>query len=222
MVELYGGGDTARDRQAREWRIARIRRFIKVQLHTREWINVAEIADSCSKEDQSIVPDEKKRTAAYETLACDLLVGDFEENGKSSVLFLCPWSVRARMTPKWLQTLIINFGEDQIPTILDCCWISQRLYKRWLVKHRLPVLARFQPHHVLDGTARDEAAATKALRLHLENFPDLKRFDAVAWCRKQGFKLSDRQFQYRVWPEARGLAGLPKKAASGRKPGPSS
>jgi hypothetical protein len=54
-VQLYGGGERERDRRTRQWRTARIKRFAERQRQTREWINFAEIAEWCSKEDQSIV-----------------------------------------------------------------------------------------------------------------------------------------------------------------------
>ena len=68
------------------WRQARIGRFVTAQRRHREWINFAEIADWCAREDQSIEPDERKRAAAFDRLANDLLAGEFEENGRSRVL----------------------------------------------------------------------------------------------------------------------------------------
>ena len=62
-------------RQARRWRAERIRRFIEKQRFTRNWINFAEIAEWCSKEDHSIVPSREKSLAAFDTLAGDLLAG---------------------------------------------------------------------------------------------------------------------------------------------------
>jgi hypothetical protein len=150
--------DRTRDEQARQrcsaWnerfrRSAFIERFIEAQRVRRNWINFAEIADDRSKEDQSIVPNEAKRTAAYQTLLRDFLAGDFEENGRSRVLFLCSWSAKTRVTRGWLQVLIAifgDFGDDHIRAILDCCWIQRRLFERWLTKHRLGKLpARFLP-----------------------------------------------------------------------------
>jgi len=51
-IHLYGGGDRERDRRTRQWRIARIDRFTQRQRQMCEWINFAEIAEWCSKEDQ--------------------------------------------------------------------------------------------------------------------------------------------------------------------------
>ena len=82
----------------RQWRAARIQRFTQKQQQTREWINFAEIADWCSKEDHSIIPSEDKRAVAFGTLARDLLSGLFEENGRSRVLYLSPATTKARMT----------------------------------------------------------------------------------------------------------------------------
>jgi hypothetical protein len=113
VVPLYRGGDRERDQKTRQWRIARIERFTEKQGRDREWINFAEIAEWCSKEDGSIVSNEEKRAAAFDTLASDLLAGEFEENGRSRVLYLHPYSARARMTRGWLQdALEYNWGQS--------------------------------------------------------------------------------------------------------------
>jgi hypothetical protein len=132
----------------RQWRAARIQRFTQKQQRTREWINFAEIADWCSKEDHSIVPSEDKRAAAFDTLARDLLSGVFEENGRSRVLYLSPATTKARMTRAWLDDVIHhsydnNGGRSEY---LPHCWIPRRLFEGWLARNRLQESpSRFEP-----------------------------------------------------------------------------
>src|SRR5215471_8692120 len=98
--KVVGAMANVRDRQpdprTRHSRIGGIERFKERQRRTREWINVAELAEWCSKEHQSIVPSEQKRAAAFDTLTSDLLAGEFEENGRSRVLYLHPAVARVR------------------------------------------------------------------------------------------------------------------------------
>ena len=62
-----------------------------------------------------------------------------------------------------------------------------------------------------------ETEAINALALLLREKRNLTRADARSWCNEQGFKLSGRQFQNRVWPDAREEAGLDRRAPAGRK-----
>jgi hypothetical protein len=94
--------DGKRAKQARQWRSARMERFAQTQRRERNWINVEEIGELCSELDGSGVPNEAARENAYRNFEHDLLHGDFEENGRSRVLYLHPWTVRTRMTREWL------------------------------------------------------------------------------------------------------------------------
>jgi hypothetical protein len=132
----------------RQWRAARIQRFTEKQRQTREWINFADIADWCSKEDHSIIPSEDKRAAAFDTLARDLLSGVFEENGRSRVLYLHPATTKARMTRAWLDDAIHHSYDNNRARseYLPYCWIQRRLFERWLARNRLQESpSRFEP-----------------------------------------------------------------------------
>src|SRR5262249_34909147 len=76
------------------WRTARIERFTKIQRDKREWINLAEIAEYCSEE-SGVVPNEVAQETTYEKLLSALFEEDFEENGRSQVLYLHPYTTRA-------------------------------------------------------------------------------------------------------------------------------
>lgn len=143
-----------------------VQRFTEKQRHTRNWINFGEIADAYSRE-LSIRPDETARAAAFDALASDLLAGEFEENGRSLVLFLHPTREKhrlpqlpshlvQRMTRPWLRDAIEhnydgNRGRSQY---LPKCWIPRRLFDRWRTKYSQPEsLRRFEPR-VQTGLAR--------------------------------------------------------------------
>src|SRR6266567_5127536 len=135
-IKLYGGGDRERDQRARQWRAARIDRFTETQKHRREWINFKEVAEYCSEE-----------SGIYQKLQRDLLEGDFEENGRSRVLYLHPSTVKAKMTRDWLSGLMEIYDQTTINSqYLAHCWIPREFFDRWLAKHRMqPRPERFEP-----------------------------------------------------------------------------
>jgi hypothetical protein len=136
-----GKGDIREQRKI--WRTNRIASFTANQRRKREWINFAEIADWCSEVDGSVVPNESARASAYEKLQRDLLEGDFEENGRSRVLYLHPWTVKAKMTRQWMENMIETHPRATIRSkYLDHCWLPRNLFQRWLAKHHLPASTR--------------------------------------------------------------------------------
>ena len=106
---LLTAGEANFDRK----REARFEQFLRTQRCRRRWISFHDIADWCSKDGQSPVPDAEKRTVVLEALRDDFWTGDFEENGRSLVLFLGPYSKPKRVTGAWLQEVIeCNYDGD--------------------------------------------------------------------------------------------------------------
>jgi hypothetical protein len=74
-------------------------------------------------------------------------------------------------------------------------------------------LARFKSSH--PSTAKAESDAVKHLASKLKENPNLTKTNAEAECRQ--FKITQRGFRERVWPNARTNAGLSATAPAGRK-----
>ena len=139
-------------------RIKRFERFVEHQRHRREWLNFREIADWLARRENAVVPDKVVRSGAYDLLRDDLLAGDFEEGGKSKVLYLHHRSAVARMTRQQLLAAIEvpTTGSDPDGIIrseyLAHCWMPRRMFERWLSKHEPPPSpARFEPQEAGRG-----------------------------------------------------------------------
>jgi hypothetical protein len=77
-----------------------------------------------------------------------------------------------------------------------------------------------EPQDVHEGSPQrlaGERAAIKALASYLKSHPNITRADATNWLVQERFAVKPRGFQFRVWPEARKLAGLPPIAPAGAK-----
>lgn len=151
--------------RARQWRTSRIERFTERQRSDRQWINFDEITDWCAREDGSIRPDEEKRALAFNTLAEDLRAGEFDEDGRSQVLFLSPNSPKkARMTRDYLTNVIETdfYDEGFRSEFLPFCWVRREMAEQWFEKRRLGKLpTHFEPQRSHDDrpTARHESKA---------------------------------------------------------------
>jgi hypothetical protein len=170
-------------REARQRDEDRIRRFEEVQRHKRNWIKFIEIAEEYSERDGPVAPERAaaEREHAFAMLGHDFLAGNFEENGRSQVLFLFPGVTNRRMTRQRLQDAI-DYNYD-VRSYLENCWITRNRYERWREWHNMGELPpRFRPQKSQNvsraqssnetatikalATAKDETAATKALAAH--------------------------------------------------------
>jgi hypothetical protein len=120
-----------------EKRINSIVGFTRRQRHGRRWINFHDIAEWYAKHSGRL--DAAELDLAYDMLQRDLFFGDFEEGGRSLVLYLNPnLREERRMTRAFLQKIARECTDQEtVRHHLSWCWIPRHLYERWLASHRV-------------------------------------------------------------------------------------
>ena len=126
-------------RKVEEIRARRIEQFKQKQRKLFDWVCFADIADWCARITGDIKPDEERRTLTYSELRKSLTVGDFEQAGRSRVMFLNPATTMAKMTRDRFDLITRAFDGQILNTeYLSCCWIPRDLCQQWFDSRRLP------------------------------------------------------------------------------------
>ena len=150
--------EVERGREARQRDEDRIRRFEEVQRRKRNWIKFTEIAEEYSERDGTVAPEKAaaERERACAMLGHDVLAGNFEENGRSQLLFLLPGFTDRRMTRQRLQDAIdYNYDNRCGRSYLENCWITRNRYELWREWHNLGELPpRFRPQKSQNASRR--------------------------------------------------------------------
>ena len=132
--------------------------------------------------------------------------------------------IRQSVGTKWLAQPKLNFSTSKIKVLSGGDHRSDEfeIRPRWrLIEVWADDIEHLVPSAISEGsgaTVGRENAAIIALASHLRSNRNLTRGEAASWCHQEGFKLSERGFQSRVWPRAREQSVLPAKAPPGRKP----
>jgi hypothetical protein len=152
----------------------------------RRWCSFKEVADWCARERGGSLRNEERRKAAYRDLVSALLEGKFEKNDRSHVLYLAPEIPSAdfreptRLATDWARELLSFYQHDDfIGLVLDHCWSTHDLCRRWFEVQRIdppgdwfsadvpsqPTKSSAQPTMPGSGTPGSDASATVHRRL---------------------------------------------------------
>ena len=136
-----------------------IARFAERQRIKKRWIALIDLIAWCAQSTTAASNDEEARArdVAYRRLAESILRGEFEQSGRSKVLYLDTLvtsdgaSSRCRLTRNQFK---ITFDVAAMPpapslplTVLNCCWLPSDIARRWLESHGYRWAPHFEPAH---------------------------------------------------------------------------
>ncbi len=197
----------------------------------RNWLSLKEIAQAYARRPGTLEHDPEKFKAAVARLRQCIHEGRFNDRpGRCRIADVSDRQYEGfRYDRKWA------VDPDYFSRMVgyDDLWMSRADCVAWFARWGIPLPAELGlplPSADAPSAAAREAVdasgnasnvedhAVEALKLVLQGDKNLKRKDAQEWLGRNGYVVSDRGFQYRVWPNARKLAGLSTKARSGPKP----
>jgi hypothetical protein len=145
-----------------------------VQRLTHDWLYFGEIAAWCARQGNTDIDlKPAKWRSAIDQLGDSIVNKEFDREGQSRVLYLHPYSTRARMTNTWLIELrrLWPFIAHDAPVgtvdvlreqYLKPCWISRDMCHRWLEARAMPLSPEWSRH------ANNQTVGTR-LRLKTSN-----------------------------------------------------
>jgi hypothetical protein len=202
---------------------SRIMGYIRDWLRLSEALELVMAAGQSNSEAQSDICN----AIADEKIRIQLSLGEAELHGKVIESFPRVDSIPRDISPNemdWQNSRPKGSWPDSVPPYrvrVTLILLSSADVIKVLCGDKNPSELRIRTEGIRDGSPANsgqEKAATRALAAFLKDNPDVTRASAADWCRAQGFSLTSRGFQFRVWPEARKQAGLSATALPGRKP----
>jgi hypothetical protein len=114
-------------------------RFGKRQRVSRRWIALVDLADWCAQSTAraSAAEEDEARELAYRRLAESVLIGEFERESKSEILYLVPDVFSDGGTPRFRVTRE-KFGfaaSGTAPDLLRCRWLRRKMARQWIETH---------------------------------------------------------------------------------------
>jgi hypothetical protein len=199
-----------------------ILRFRESQQRRRQWISIAEIADwiACSR-GATDRRDETLRAQGYDDLLNAMLLGEFDHNGRSGILYLSPDPERSRLEVGKLRNMRDFYANSSTlnDEVLARCWVPRKLAQRWFQRRDLPWPKQFDPvqpsppSRQVAGQTRRSAYQSRVEEIRklygrdppLENTKSGIQGDRE-WAAANGISRPDIEMWRRelLWPQRRG------------------
>src|SRR5204863_3632658 len=116
-------------RQRRSYRRQWIAKFAQLQRNTKRWIACADLIEWCAQSTTTSSNHEQieAREVAYRCLAESIHRGEFEQNGRSKVLYLDAMVTTHAPSPSCRLTRaqferVLEVSAERI--VLNCCWLQ--------------------------------------------------------------------------------------------------
>jgi hypothetical protein len=135
----------------RKWRRKWIAKFAARQRFARRWISFVDLADWCARSTTAASLDDeaKAQEVAYQRLADSVRKGEFDRGGRSKILYLDTVVMRCRLTREQFEIAFVSTATPPAPslplTVLNCCWVSCDLARKWLESHSYRWSPHFEP-----------------------------------------------------------------------------
>jgi hypothetical protein len=162
---------------------SRVERWQARMRESAEWISLADIVTRCVSiaewracETGSVSTDAWLKMKAYRALYHSLIDGDFEENGRSRVVYPDglfsdrPWLRMTRdLCEAWPEDV-----EDRI-VILNGCWVHRDLARCWFEDRRIPLPSWLLVDQTARGVEAGKAPPSEVIQDHAEDPPPARQ-----------------------------------------------
>lgn len=196
-------------------RTRQILRFRECQQRRRHWLALWDIADwIASDRGTTDRRDEQLRAQGYNDLLSAILAGEFDQHGRTCVLYLAPDPGKLRLTVELLREMRDFYAgattiNDQV---LSRCWVPRALAQQWFDRLAVAWPRRFDP--IIPTLKRQRPSEEDLDRWMSEHVRPGSKYESTIGecCRATGARVRDAKIAWkRLSPDIRPKRGRPRK-----------
>jgi hypothetical protein len=157
-------------------------RFVQRQRVARRWIAFVDLADWCAQSTAraTVADEDEARVLAYRRLTESVLIGEFEREGTSKILYLVPDVFDDDETPRFRLTREkFDFAASigSAPDLLRRCWLLREMARLWIETHGYHWPPHFEPTMTDSATPATGAPGRPSKGMHLIRAEFERRID---------------------------------------------